>query len=96
MCGIAGFVDQKGGFDATARLEVMGQAIAYRGPDDFGVYFDSETGLGFVHRRLAIVDLTSAGHQPAAGGRPRNSSTSAKKRRVAGVAHRAARTSSAT
>ena len=64
MCGIAGFVDQKGGFDATARLEAMGQAIAYRGPDDFGVYFDSDTGLGFVHRRLAIVDLTSAGHQP--------------------------------
>ncbi|MEI6572896.1 MAG: asparagine synthase (glutamine-hydrolyzing) [Alphaproteobacteria bacterium] len=64
MCGIAGFVDQKGGFDATARLEAMGQAISYRGPDDSGVYFDSETGLGFVHRRLAIVDLTSAGHQP--------------------------------
>ena len=64
MCGIAGFVDQKGGFDATARLEAMGQAIAYRGPDDSGIYFNPETGLGFVHRRLAIVDLTSAGHQP--------------------------------
>jgi len=66
MCGIAGFVDQKGGFDADARLEAMGHAIAYRGPDDSGVYFDSDTGLGFVHRRLAIVDLTSAGHQPMA------------------------------
>ena len=64
MCGIAGFVDRKGGFDAGVRLDAMGQAIAYRGPDDSGVYFDSDTGLGFVHRRLAIVDLTSAGHQP--------------------------------
>ena len=64
MCGIAGFIDQKGGFDAGARLDAMGQGIAYRGPDDSGVYFDPDTGLGFVHRRLAIVDLTSAGHQP--------------------------------
>lgn len=64
MCGIAGFVDRKGGLNAEMLLEAMGQAIAYRGPDDSGIYFESELGLGFVHRRLAIVDLTSAGHQP--------------------------------
>ena len=64
MCGIAGFVDHASGDDAEARLRAMGEAIAYRGPDDSGTFYDSATGLGFVHRRLAIVDLSSAGHQP--------------------------------
>ena len=64
MCGIAGFVDHASDDDADARLRIMGQAIAYRGPDDSGTYYDASTGVGFVHRRLAIVDLSSAGHQP--------------------------------
>jgi len=64
MCGIAGFVDHVMGYDVDSRLRSMGEAIAYRGPDDSGIYHDGATGLGFVHRRLAIVDLTSAGHQP--------------------------------
>jgi asparagine synthase (glutamine-hydrolysing) len=64
MCGIAGFIDQASDYDVNARLRKMGEAIAYRGPDDSGIFYDQETGLGFVHRRLAIVDLTSAGHQP--------------------------------
>jgi asparagine synthase (glutamine-hydrolysing) len=64
MCGIAGFVDHAAGYDVEARLRAMGEAIAYRGPDDSGTFHDAVTGVGFVHRRLAIVDLTSAGHQP--------------------------------
>lgn len=66
MCGFAGFL---GGCDVsavdwTATLERMGATIAHRGPDDSGIWTDSEAGIGFVHRRLAIVDLSPAGHQP--------------------------------
>ncbi|MFZ9238781.1 MAG: hypothetical protein ACO23B_08965 [Burkholderiaceae bacterium] len=61
MCGIAGFVDHAACYDVEARLRAMGEAIAYRGPDDSGTFHDAVTGVGFVHRRLAIVDLTSAG-----------------------------------
>ncbi|RVU41289.1 asparagine synthase (glutamine-hydrolyzing) [Rheinheimera riviphila] len=63
MCGFAGFVSI--GIDApTTVLARMGKAIEHRGPDDSGLWHDPETGLGFVHRRLAILDLSSAGHQP--------------------------------
>lgn len=63
MCGFAGFISI--GIDApTTVLAKMGKAIEHRGPDDSGLWHDPETGLGFVHRRLAILDLSSAGHQP--------------------------------
>jgi len=42
----------------------MGRALAHRGPDDFGIFHDSATGIALVHRRLSIVDLSPAGHQP--------------------------------
>ena len=42
----------------------MAGAIAHRGPDDSGVWIDTETGLCLAHRRLSIVDLSPAGHQP--------------------------------
>jgi asparagine synthase (glutamine-hydrolysing) len=44
----------------------MAEAIAHRGPDDSGVWVDANHGVAFGHRRLAIIDLTSAGHQPMA------------------------------
>lgn len=67
MCGFAGFVDQ--GFvgnhaSAHSILSGMGDAIRHRGPDDAGVWADLGAGIGLVHRRLAIVDLSAAGHQP--------------------------------
>lgn len=64
MCGIAGFFGQ---FDAelmSTMALAMADRIAYRGPDDFGVWVDTETGIALAHRRLAIVDLSPAGHQP--------------------------------
>jgi asparagine synthase (glutamine-hydrolysing) len=42
----------------------MGHSIAHRGPDDSGYFLNSAMGVGLVHRRLAILDLSAAGHQP--------------------------------
>jgi asparagine synthase (glutamine-hydrolysing) len=42
----------------------MGASIAHRGPDGTGLWTDDEAGIGFVHNRLAIVDLSPAGDQP--------------------------------
>ena len=62
MCGIAGV------FSADrvdpALLGRMAGSIAHRGPDDEGIWVDPEAGVGFAHRRLAIVDLSPQGKQP--------------------------------
>ena len=65
MCGIAGklFFEPARPVD-PALLERMGAVLEHRGPDDAGVYRAGPVGL--VSRRLAIVDLSSAGHQPMA------------------------------
>ena len=42
----------------------MAQAIAYRGPDDAGEWFDDQEQIGLCHRRLAIIDLSPLGRQP--------------------------------
>lgn len=67
MCGIAGFWDpnSQGAYDGPSALTRMTNAILRRGPDDAGAW-DNSAGLHLGHRRLAIVDLTSAGHQPMA------------------------------
>ncbi len=67
MCGFAGFLGPLRSGNASedlATLERMGSAIAHRGPDDSGLWADSAARIGLSHRRLAIVDLTAAGHQP--------------------------------
>jgi len=64
MCGIAGRVH----FDRQpinrALLRRMTDIQAHRGPDGEGYYFDDTAGLGLGHRRLSIIDLSEAGHQP--------------------------------
>jgi len=42
----------------------MSHEIIKRGPDDVGYWLNPKQGMGLAHRRLSIVDLTSAGHQP--------------------------------
>ncbi|MGH7464483.1 MAG: asparagine synthase (glutamine-hydrolyzing), partial [Longimicrobiales bacterium] len=64
MCGIAGAFNPSGEPVSPVVLRRMGDAIAHRGPDGEGYYTDGHVGLG--HRRLAIIDLSSAAHQPMA------------------------------
>ena len=64
MCGIVGICNLNGEAVAEGLLRRMTDRIAHRGPDGEGYYADGAIGLG--HRRLAIIDLTAAGHQPIA------------------------------
>jgi asparagine synthase (glutamine-hydrolysing) len=62
MCGIAGILNLDGEPASSVILKNMAGAIAHRGPDGEGFFVDGP--LGFAHRRLSIIDLTSGGHQP--------------------------------
>jgi len=67
MCGFAGFIDaraatERAALEAAARQ--MTQAVWHRGPDDGGVWADPKAGIAIGHRRLSILDLSIAGHQP--------------------------------
>jgi asparagine synthase (glutamine-hydrolysing) len=62
MCGICGVLHLDEQPVQTNSIIKMSTTIAHRGPDDEGVWVNESIGLG--HRRLAIVDLTPAGHQP--------------------------------
>ena len=66
MCGIAGVFNLDGAPAESSLLRLMAAAIAHRGPDGEGVYADGAAGL--AHRRLAIIDLSSAGQQPMVTG----------------------------
>lgn len=69
MCGIVGFVDTKTTADEAAGIvESMARCMLHRGPDDGGAWCDPEVGLAIGFRRLSIVDLSSAGHQPMVSG----------------------------
>ena len=61
MCRIVGRVS-KVPDDFAAGLKVMMNAVAHGGPDDEGSYVDGGVALG--HRRLSIIELSKAGHQP--------------------------------
>jgi asparagine synthase (glutamine-hydrolysing) len=65
MCGIAGSIgDAKRLADLEDGARRMADAISRRGPDDHGVWADAEAGVALAHRRLSIIDLSPAGHQP--------------------------------
>jgi asparagine synthase (glutamine-hydrolysing) len=67
MCGIAGFwrntSDQNTDWlEETA--SAMANTLVHRGPDDTGIWVDETIGIAFGHRRLSIIDISEAGHQP--------------------------------
>ena len=62
MCGVAGLLNFDGERASAKLLDRMGESIRHRGPDDDGVF--TEGALGLASRRLAIIDLSPAGHQP--------------------------------
>src|SRR3981081_2429235 len=67
MCGIAGIIGNRV-TEVEARLARMSAALVHRGPDDQGAAVWPDNGrtpmTGFTHRRLSIIDLSAAGHQP--------------------------------
>ncbi|MBT6427101.1 MAG: asparagine synthase (glutamine-hydrolyzing), partial [Rhodospirillaceae bacterium] len=65
MCGIAG-IWRVGGAELTDVAVAMAQTLHHRGPDDHGVWSDPAVGVALSHRRLSIIDLSAAGHQPMA------------------------------
>ena len=65
MCGLSGFVCGRARAEPLGAIVTrMNNAIAHRGPDDSGVWIDENIGLALGHRRLSILDLSPAGHQP--------------------------------
>src|SRR5258706_6657575 len=65
MCGLTGFVAPSASADAmTHAVRRMCDALVHRGPDDAGEWIDAEAGVAIGFRRLAIIDLSPAGHQP--------------------------------
>jgi len=73
MCGLAGFFGKnRSKVDIERNLLNMGNVIAHRGPDDSGLWHEkNKFSIGFVHRRLSILDLSKAGHQPMTSGSDR-------------------------
>ncbi|MFS2015437.1 asparagine synthase (glutamine-hydrolyzing) [Massilia sp. CT11-108] len=69
MCGLAGFLGGRGftaDIEPNSLLKRMAAPILSRGPDDSGFWYNGECGIGLAHRRLSILDLSPAGHQPMA------------------------------
>jgi asparagine synthase (glutamine-hydrolysing) len=66
MCGLTGFWQPSGfdGFASDEALAAMRDRLRHRGPDDAGSWLDPAAGIALGHRRLSVVDLSPAGHQP--------------------------------
>lgn len=62
MCGVSGLINLNREPVSPVILKKMTDVIAHRGPDGEGHWIEGHVGLG--HRRLAIIDLSPAGHQP--------------------------------
>src|ERR1017187_702944 len=70
MCGIAVYGGRVGAMNARLVSAAMSEALIHRGPDDKGTIVvcmgDGEQHIALAHRRLAIIDLSTAGRQPMA------------------------------
>ena len=63
MCGIIGIASFSAN-ESRAWLKTGRDAMSHRGPDDAGEWWSTDGCVGLGHRRLAIIDLSAAGHQP--------------------------------
>jgi asparagine synthase (glutamine-hydrolysing) len=63
MCGISGIVSSVTKIDRAA-LGKSAEVLRHRGPDDEGIYISKDGSCGLAHRRLSLIDLSQAGHQP--------------------------------
>jgi asparagine synthase (glutamine-hydrolysing) len=63
MCRISGII-RRSPLQLGDTLQRMTTAMAHGGPDDAGLFVDEDLNVGFGHRRLSIIDLSPAGHQP--------------------------------
>lgn len=66
MCGLTGFHSLKATTTEAMRHTAsrMADELTHRGPDDAGVWIDERCGLALAHRRLSVLELSQAGHQP--------------------------------
>src|SRR5476649_32369 len=67
MCGIAGLLTFDSALSRQQLRDIAGAmntSLQHRGPDDDGLWVDAEAPVALTHRRLSIVDLSPAGHQP--------------------------------
>ena len=63
MCGIAGILLQDGKVNESELIAIR-DSLSHRGPDDAGIWINDRAYLALVHRRLSIIDLSNAAHQP--------------------------------
>jgi len=67
MCGIAGYIDCNAHATSSELTEIamnMANRLHHRGPDDHGVWVDGHNGVALSFRRLKIIDISNAAHQP--------------------------------
>lgn len=64
MCGIVGFRTNRDFSQLQESLPEATSRLIHRGPDNTGLFFDEEAGVGLGHRRLSVIDLSEAGRQP--------------------------------
>jgi asparagine synthase (glutamine-hydrolysing) len=67
MCGIAGYISLNNSIDPQ-QLKTANCLIEHRGPDADGFYFSADNKVGLAHRRLSIIDLSTAANQPMFSG----------------------------
>ena len=63
MCGLVGIASRVS-IPTNDLLPRMRDTMTHRGPDDAGLWWAPDRRIGLAHRRLSIIDLSSAGHQP--------------------------------
>jgi asparagine synthase (glutamine-hydrolysing) len=64
MCGLVGFISEKYYYKLSKDLDGAVSCLYHRGPNDSGLFFAPNEGMGLGHRRLSVIDLSAAGRQP--------------------------------